>query len=42
MKWLQKWVDYNTCYFIAWGMIILSPIWLPVYLAVKVHKFGKK
>lgn len=30
MKWWQKLSDYSFCYVVAWCLILLSPIWLPI------------
>ena len=42
MKWWQKLADYSFCYLAAWLLILLSPIWLPIWLAVKVYKHGEE
>lgn len=41
MKWWQKLIDYSWCYMMAWVLILAFPIWLPIWLAVKIYKYGK-
>lgn len=38
MKWYQKLADYLFCYICAWVMIFSFPLWLPIWLAVKIYK----
>ena len=35
-------LDWGFRYMLAWWLIILSPIWLPIYLAVKIKRWEEK
>jgi len=39
LKWLSDW-GFN--YIMAWWVIILSPLWLPIWLAIKLNKWAKE
>ena len=41
-KWWQRLSDYGFCYMAAWFLIVVSPIWLPVWLANKIYRYGKE
>ncbi len=36
----MKVFDWLTAYALGWLMIALAPAWLPVYLAVKITRWG--
>ncbi len=38
-KWVVKIMNCIYFYIIAWYVIILFPIWLPVWLAIKIYKW---
>lgn len=41
-KALQFLTDALSAYFFAWVMIITSPIWLPIWLAVKIYRYPRE
>ncbi len=41
-KWWEKLIDYVAAYMFAWVLIICAPLWLPIWLAIKIYKFGKE
>lgn len=41
IKKMGKLSDALVEYLLAWWVIILSPLWLPVWIAYKIHKFNR-
>ena len=37
----QKLSDYVFCYITAWTLIILSPVWFPIWFARKIYRGPK-
>lgn len=33
--------DYMFCYFIAWIIMLSFPLWLPIYLAIRVNRWTR-
>lgn len=39
---LWQWVaDWGFNYFMAWVLILSFPLWLPIWLAIKLNKWVK-
>lgn len=35
-------LDWFTTYWFAWSLIFLSPLWFPIWLTIKIHRYGEK